>query len=532
MTNQKHVFILFIVAITVAKCSQTISPISSELEETITFQEIEPDFGAEDPLRLEGHPWIGAIDAPVTIVKFLDFKSPSFRRQIHEILEIYPTQVRIVFKQIPRYNSSNIAAQAALAAHAQGNDFFWEYYDILFENRSALERADLEGYAEQIGLNMDVFREALDNETFVETIEADIEHFEELGIQRISHLLINGLEFLGYNRHEYANFQNIQHVIDAEYKMAQIILNDGVSFGEMFTMRVEINQQITEPNSLFYEVSQYHRRLDPDAELYVPIGESAFFGPTDALVTIVAFFDFQSLDCNHVLTTLEQVREEFGDNIRIVFKHFPSEFHERAEPAARASIAAQNQGQFWEMHDLLFANQQTLTDQEFNTFAEQLNLNLEQFNIDIHSKATTARLIEDRILASRIAVFGSPRFFVNGIRITGPQPFSRFQSLINEQLLIAQELIDNEVEQIEIYEALQADAIRGPVPITHPLLHVLGCSPPIIFSESAPDIEQLSSSCFNGDSNVCTELGLIFYKGALYEDQTIYTDHERAFRFF
>ena len=483
MINQKHFFTFFLVATTIAGCCKrtNLPPECVEIIANLEIEETEltePDFGAEDPLQLAGHPWIGAINAPVTIVVFSDFECPYCSRgaeRIHEILELYPTQVRVVFKQmpLPMHSNANLAAQASLAAHAQGNEFFWQYHDLLFENRLTLERSNLEEYAEQIGLDMETFRAALDNETFAEVVAADIAHAAELGIRGTPNFLINGTNLRGAR--PLADFQT---TIDAELEAIQVLIN-GMTVGEAFAAQVEENLQGPEP------IPEPPRRPQPprpdlDAELYIPIGESPVFGPADALVTIVAFSEFQCPYCSRVLATMEQIKEEFGDDVRIVFKHRPLGFHDRAEPAARATIAAQNQGKFWEMHDLLFANQRALTDENFDAFAEQLGLNIEQFHTDMQSEATTARIQEDLALAERVQANGTPHFFINGMRLSGAQPFPRFQSVINEQLIIAQNLIDAGTDRTEIYQALQADAIRGPVPM-------IQANPTPIQPEPTPD---------------------------------------------
>ena len=242
---------LFLIFLVLAGCSRTNLPSEPEEIESqeveIGVEVIQPDFGIEDPLELNDHPWIGAIDASVTIVEFSDFDCSYCSRgsgRMYEILEAYPTEVRVVFKQMPLETNTlaNLAAQASLAAYAQGNDFFWYYHDLLFANRHALERSDLEGYAEQIGLDMDAFRAALNNESFVTTIEADITLAEQLGITATPHFLVNGIGIRGAQ--SFATFQN---AIDAELENIQVMLDENISVGEIFVMRVEENLQIITP---------------------------------------------------------------------------------------------------------------------------------------------------------------------------------------------------------------------------------------------------------------------------------------------
>ena len=87
----------------------------------------------------------------------------------------------------------------------------------------------------------------------------------------------------------------------------------------------------------------------------LPVEDSPSTGKADALVTIIAFSDFQCPFCNRAAGTVDEITKEYGqDEVRVVFKHLPLAFHQEADEAARASIAAQKQGKFWRMHDFLF----------------------------------------------------------------------------------------------------------------------------------------------------------------------------------
>ena len=94
-----------------------------------------------------------------------------------------------------------------------------------------------------------------------------------------------------------------------------------------------------------------------------PISRSPQRGPSDALVTIVIFSDFQCPFCGRVRTTLDRISQSYGQDVRMVFKHNPLPFHQNAMPAAEVSMEAYSQGgstRFWQMHDMLFENQQSL----------------------------------------------------------------------------------------------------------------------------------------------------------------------------
>ncbi|MAI78584.1 MAG: hypothetical protein CL917_06575 [Deltaproteobacteria bacterium] len=156
-------------------------------------------------------------------------------------------------------------------------------------------------------------------------------------------------------------------------------------------------------------------------------------GGADAEVTLVEFSDFQCPFCGRVNGTLEQIQDAYGDQVKIVFKHLPLRMHAQAPLAHAASEAAKNQGKFWEMHDLIFANQRELTEAKFIEHAGTLDLDIEQFTLDMNSAQVKKRVDSDAAEAQRLGVTGTPGFFVNGHFLSGARPFGDFKRLIDEQ---------------------------------------------------------------------------------------------------
>ena len=156
-------------------------------------------------------------------------------------------------------------------------------------------------------------------------------------------------------------------------------------------------------------------------------------GGEEAEVTVVEFSDFQCPFCGRVNGTLNQVQDEYGERVRIVFKHLPLRMHAQAPLAHAASEAAKNQGKFWEMHDLIFANQRQLTEEKFIEYAGTLELDVDQFKTDMNSAAVKKRVDADTAEASRLGVTGTPGFFINGRFLSGARPFGDFKRLIDEQ---------------------------------------------------------------------------------------------------
>lgn len=176
------------------------------------------------------------------------------------------------------------------------------------------------------------------------------------------------------------------------------------------------------------------RGPDPGQRVEVPVGDAAVRGPEQAKVTIVEYSDFQCPFCARVLPTLNQIRETYGDQVRIVYKHLPLRIHPEAHGAAAAAEAAGAQGKFWEMHDRIFAGQRELSDAKYAEWARELGLDVERFERDRQSEAIRQRIARDEQEANRLGVSGTPAFFINGRFLSGAQPFDAFQRLIDEEL--------------------------------------------------------------------------------------------------
>ena len=155
--------------------------------------------------------------------------------------------------------------------------------------------------------------------------------------------------------------------------------------------------------------------------LTVPVSErDHVLGPATAPVTLVEYGDYECPFCRTAHASVEQVRQAMGNDLRFVFRHFPlSQIHPHAYQAAEAAEAAGAQGRFWEMHHLLFANQDRLGLRDLIGYAGALDLDLERFVTDLRGHAYAGRLREDFLSGVRSGVNGTPTFFVNGIRHDG-----------------------------------------------------------------------------------------------------------------
>ncbi|MEM7052705.1 MAG: thioredoxin domain-containing protein [Acidobacteriota bacterium] len=157
-------------------------------------------------------------------------------------------------------------------------------------------------------------------------------------------------------------------------------------------------------------------------------------GPENAPVTIVEFSDFECPFCSRVNPTLAKVQEQYGDKVRIVFRQFPLSIHANAQKAAEASLCADDQGKFWEMHDLMFEQQRDLGVDALKAKASTLGLDSDSFNDCLDSDKYAQQVKDDMRDGSRAGVSGTPAMFINGRSLAGAVPFEQVAKVIDDEL--------------------------------------------------------------------------------------------------
>lgn len=143
-------------------------------------------------------------------------------------------------------------------------------------------------------------------------------------------------------------------------------------------------------------------------------------GEDTARITLVEYGDYQCPHCGAAYPVIKKIQSKFGNQIRFVFRNFPlSDAHPFALPAAVATEAATLQNKFWEMHDIIFENQQLLSDAGLLKMADTIGLSMQQFNKDIKKETLAEKVETDFESGIRSGVNGTPSFFINGIKFDG-----------------------------------------------------------------------------------------------------------------
>lgn len=224
--------------------------------------------------------------------------------------------------------------------------------------------------------------------------------------------------------------------VDAFYEQnkAQIPRPKAEIAGQIKTYLEQQGQQ--KARSAFYEDLQKKYKVDIKMEpVRVEVAATGpAKGPATAPVTIVEFSDFQCPYCSRLTPTLEQVKQKYGDKVRIVFRQFPLPMHPNAQKAAEAALCANDQGKFWQLHDAMFSNQGALGVDQLKAKAAELGLKADDFNKCLDSGAKVAIVEADKKDGSAAGVNGTPAMFINGRFVNGAVPLENITSVIDDEL--------------------------------------------------------------------------------------------------
>lgn len=168
--------------------------------------------------------------------------------------------------------------------------------------------------------------------------------------------------------------------------------------------------------------------------------ESPYLGPREALVVVNVFSDFQCPVCKRSADPIKQLAADFPGKVKVYFRHNALAMHGRSKPAALATMAAKNQGKFWQYHDKLFATGQ-LDDASFEQFAKELGLDVAKFKADLADPVLAARVDQEAKWAESMGASGTPGFFVNGVRQVGWGSYMALKSMVQSELQKAEDAV-------------------------------------------------------------------------------------------
>ena len=346
----------------------------------------------------------GPDQAAITIIVYSDFSCRPCARAaevVKEVMEAYPEEVRVTFKHFPSLSNLNsvLAHQGVGAAAEQG--MFWPMHDRLMAHQGTITPKTLIEYAKELKLKTRPFKKQLNDDQLKQNILAERAEARGFGVTTAPTFFINGRKLVGAR-----SLQDFKRVIDVELGLSQ-----------------ELNP------------AQARRGTSSKIDMaLISLDRSPSKGDQNAPVTVVEYSDFQCPYCARAVTTFDQLMEDNPGKIRWIFKHYPLPNHPDSPLAHAASLAAAEQGKFWEMHDLIFKNQRKVKSEHLLNYARQLNLDTRRFQQDLHSGRFTKVIEADIQEAIRVGARATPTFLINGRLVIGALPLQTFQMILDEEL--------------------------------------------------------------------------------------------------
>jgi protein-disulfide isomerase len=421
------------------------------------------------PVSTRNPTW-GSRLAPVTVVEFADLQCPYSKKvqvTLSALRESYgPDKLRIVWKNnpLPFHVNAAGAAEAAMGVFvAAGRDAFWKFHDLAFASQTSLSRDQYVQWAEQAGVSDSAaYSAGLDGHQWTFVVEEDRHQAATLGATGTPAFFINGVFLSGAQP-----IDAFKAIIDDQLLKAKARLDAGTPPDRLYARLAAEGRAADAAKPPRKDSDDDHART----VFKIPLGKSPVRGPPTALVTIVEFADFQCPFSARVQPTLDALRAEYADKLRIVWRNEPLPFHKAAEPAAEAAVEVRDEkgdAAFWDLHDRLFASQKSLIqgdapDLDFIAdAATSAGGNRVRVRMAIAGRTHKADIVADGNLADDFAATGTPTFFIDGRRLVGAQPKETFEKIIDEEIGKAQALVTQGVRPVDVYAALTRDG-SGPV---------------------------------------------------------------------
>ena len=350
---------------------------------------------------LQTHPSRGPKKAELVIEQFSDFICPYCKDQAHilkKVMEAYPGKMRMIFRHMPISGEPGTGSfplhEASMCAAEQGK--FWEFHDFVF---SLEKKVDLNEIAEAIHLEKAPFDECVGANRYRAYVLEDMAEAQKRGVAGTPTFFVKGEQEAGIRPFEF---------------FAEKL--DPVFAKKMADQRKKAEEELL-------------KRINP-AEEGRPMA-----GPADAAVTIVEYSDFHCPFCIKLTATLKKIMETYPQDVRRVWRHYPLPIHPYSPYAHLASECAHQQGQFWPFHAKLFENQDSAREQaDFERFAGELQLNLEQFKVCYDAEETKKKIENDVLLGLFKKVASTPTLFINGEMVIGAKPFEDLKKVIDQKL--------------------------------------------------------------------------------------------------
>jgi len=394
---------------------------------------------------IEGAPSKGPEDATLVMVEFSDFECPFCRRfskTADELVKRFPQDLRLVFMNFPLHQDCNdamnrpfhknacIAAEAAMAAHDE--EKFWEMHDRIFQNQRSLSVEKLVSLGEDIGLDPDSVKEAVENKKYEEAIRAQAKQLVQTGSRGTPTVFINGMKVLGVRWDDVdSSARFIEGLLHPEEEKeeaalmpavgdpsslprAEVLLDDGTRLEDRLHKILESLERISMQSRGLRPAPQRPKGPDPGKVYSFDVADSPKLGPDDAPVKVVTFSDFTCPHCERLAHGISELREKYGDKVQIIWMNTPNQRHRYSHEAHQAAMFAHEHGKFWEMHDKIFENRRSLSPEKIEELVSELGLDIQEYKAAVKEQKYRSELIEDLRQAGKADLTSTPTVFING----------------------------------------------------------------------------------------------------------------------
>ena len=398
-------------------------------------------------LPVEDSPARGSADALVTLVEFSDYQCPYCRQghaTVSQVEKKYAGKIRLVMKQFPLVSlhpQAMPAAKAAVAAGLQGR--YWEMHDRLFASPQ-LDPDTLERYAKEIGLDVDRWKRDQADPKVAAIIQRDMDLATNVNVSGTPAFFVNG------RRLPVAPPRWTPSAASSTRSWPRPRpWSAGACRPRRCTRRSRRSRSPRRFRRRWSRRSMPRPTRRPSARRWRR--SPSWSGATSSARTAPG----------RPRSSTRSARRTPKD-VRFVFRHFPLPMHPDAPLAARAAVAAQAQGKFWQMHDWMFAHQRELDRASLEKAAASLGMDLAKFRAALDNAATESRVQADAQAAQTVGVSATPTFFVNGREHVGGWPtVDAVKAEIDKEIARADKLLSSGVKPADLYGRLVADS-AGP----------------------------------------------------------------------
>ncbi len=197
---------------------------------------------------------------------------------------------------------------------------------------------------------------------------------------------------------------------------------------------VKEGKSLLEISKLMDASPKAHRPKLLEDPVSIPVAGSPVRGPADARITLIEFSDFECPYCSAAVKEVDALMAAYPKDVKLIYKQFPLETHPHAQMAAEASLAANEQGKFWQMYEILFKNYRRLSGQSILAFAQEIGLDMNKFKADVESGKFKTIIEKDLADGEKAGVYGTPAFYINGQQYNGQLTLAALRPIIDKDL--------------------------------------------------------------------------------------------------